>query len=182
MAQGLPHTNLAFAKANGIEIAYDTFGYQSDPPLLLIMGLGVQMIVWDEKFCKQLAARGYWVIRFDNRDVGLSTNFNKAGVPNISDVMEALSRGEALNVPYTLADMADDAVGLLDALGINSAHVVGLSMGGMIGQIMALRFPERIRSLISVMSTTGDPELPPPKPEALSGTGRSYPSGTIRLC
>jgi pimeloyl-ACP methyl ester carboxylesterase len=167
MAQDLPHTDLAFAKANGIEIAYDTFGYQSDPPLLLIMGLGVQMIVWDEKFCKQLAARGYWVIRFDNRDVGLSTNFSEAGVPNLSQLTEALSRGEALNVPYTLDDMADDALGLLDILSINSAHVVGLSMGGMIGQIMALRFPERIRTLTSVMSTTGDPNLPPPKPEAL---------------
>ncbi len=167
MARGLAHTDLAFAKANGIEIAYDTFGYQSDPPLLLIMGLGTQMILWDDQFCKQLAARSYWVIRFDNRDAGLSTNFNKAGVPNLPHLMEAQSRGDFLNVPYTLADMADDAVGLLDFLGIDSAHVVGLSMGGMIGQIMALRFPERMRSFISVMSTTGDPKLPPPKPEAL---------------
>jgi pimeloyl-ACP methyl ester carboxylesterase len=168
MPQGVPYTDLAFAKANGIEIAYDTFGHQSDPPILLIIGLGVQMILWDEKFCKQLAARGYWVIRFDNRDIGLSTILNKLGVPNISDVMKALSRGEALNVPYTLADMANDAVGLLDAIGIDSAHVVGLSMGGMIGQLMALHFPGRIRTLTSVMSTTGDPKLPPPKPEALS--------------
>jgi len=168
MTEAVPHSDLAFADTNGIELAYDTFGYRTDPPLLLITGLGVQMIVWDEKFCEKLAARGYWIIRFDNRDIGLSTNFAPAGVPNISALLEAQSRGEALNVPYTLTDMANDAMGLLDALGIDSAHVVGLSMGGMIGQIMALRFPERIRSLTSVMSTTGDPNLPPPKPEALS--------------
>jgi pimeloyl-ACP methyl ester carboxylesterase len=168
MTHGVPHSDLAFAKANGIEIAYDTFGFQSDPAVLLIMGLGVQMVVWDEKFCTQLAARGYWVIRFDNRDIGLSTNLTKAGMPDLSAVMAAQSRGEDLEIPYTLADMADDAMGLLDTLAIESAHVVGLSMGGMIGQIMALRFPTRIRSLTSIMSTTGDPRLPPPKPEALA--------------
>jgi mutator protein MutT len=168
MTQAVSYTDLAFATANGIDIAYDTFGSASDPPLLLIMGLGVQMILWDENFCRQLAARGYRVIRFDNRDVGLSTSFTGAGVPNIPAVLEAQSRGVALEVPYTLADMANDAMGVLDALAIASAHVVGLSMGGMIGQVMALRFPERVRSLTSIMSTTGDPELPPPKPEALA--------------
>jgi pimeloyl-ACP methyl ester carboxylesterase len=168
MTQAVPHSDLAFAKTNGIELAYDTFGYSSDPPLLLIIGLGVQMVVWDEKFCEQLAGRGYWVIRFDNRDVGLSTNFRKPGVPDISALLQAQSCGESLNVPYSLSDMADDAMGLLDALGIASAHVVGLSMGGMIGQIMALLFPERTKSLTSVMSTTGDPHLPPPQPEAPS--------------
>ena len=168
MTRGVPHTDLAYAKTNGIEIAYDTFGYQSDPPLLLIMGLGVQMVVWDEKFCEQLAARGYRVIRFDNRDTGLSTNLNKAGVLSISALTEAQLRGQAPDTLYTLDDMADDAMGLLDTLGIESAHVVGLSMGGMIGQIMAIRFPWRIRSLTSAMSTTGNPKLPPPKPEALS--------------
>jgi pimeloyl-ACP methyl ester carboxylesterase len=176
MTQRIPHTDLAFAKANGIEIAYDTFGDQSDPPLLLIMGLGGQMILWDEEFCKRLATRGYWVIRFDNRDVGLSTSFAAARVPSISAVVEALSHGESLDVPYTLTDMAHDAMGLLDAIGIESAHVVGLSMGGMIGQIMALRFPERVRSLTSVMSTTGDRELPQPKPEALSALFSPIPS------
>jgi len=159
---------VAFAGVNGIEIAYDTFGVPNDPPILLISGLGVQMVLWDEKFCSQLAARGYWVIRFDNRDVGLSTNLTKAGVPDIPSVSAAQSRGGPLDVPYTLADMAEDAIGLLDALAIDSAHVVGRSMGGMIGQLMAARVPARIRSLTSIMSTTGDPNLPPPKPEALA--------------
>jgi pimeloyl-ACP methyl ester carboxylesterase len=168
MKQVLPRSDLAFARTNGIEIAYDTFGHPSNPPLLLIMGLGVQMVVWDDTFCELLAARGYWVIRFDNRDVGLSTNLSRAGVPSIPEIIEAQSRREPVNVPYTLNDMADDAIGLFDALGIESAHVVGLSMGGMIGQIMALRFPGRIKTLTSVMSTTGDPNLPPPQPEALS--------------
>ena len=168
MTEGVAHSGLAIAKANGIDIAYDTFGSPTDPPLLLIMGLGVQMVVWDEKFCGQLAARGYWVIRFDNRDTGLSTNFSSAAVPNIPSLLQAQSLGEALQVPYTLDDMADDSVGLLDALSIESAHVVGLSMGGMIGQVMAFRHPERVRSFTSIMSTTGDPMLPPPKMEALA--------------
>jgi pimeloyl-ACP methyl ester carboxylesterase len=168
MAREVRHAAQAFAKANGIEIAYDAFGSQSDPAILLIMGLGVQMVVWDEDFCTRLAARGYWVIRFDNRDVGLSTRFSEMGVPNLPAIQEAQSLGRALGVPYSLEDMAGDAIGLLDALGIGSAHVVGLSMGGMIGQIMAYRFPERVRSFTSIMSTTGDPNLPPPTPEALS--------------
>jgi len=168
MTHDVPNTDEAIAKANGIEIAYDTFGYRGDPALLLITGLGVQMVIWDERFCKQLAAKGYLVIRFDNRDMGRSTKMNKAAVPSISAVMKAQLSGKPADVPYTLADMADDAMGLLDALGIESSHVVGLSMGGMIGQIMGLRFPRRIRSLTSIMSTTGDPNLPPPKPESLA--------------
>ena len=176
MTQEVPRTGLAVARVNGVEIAHDTFGYQSNAPLLLIMGLGVQMIVWDEKFCEQLAARGYWVIRFDNRDSGLSTSFVESGVPNIAALVKAQSHGEVLDVPYTLDDMANDAMGLLDSLGIESAHVVGLSMGGMIGQIMALRFPARIRSLTSVMSTTGNSKLPPPNPEVLSVLVAPIPS------
>ena len=168
MTQMVLHTDTAFAGVNGIEIAYDTFGASSDPMILLIAGLGVQMIIWDEKFCEQLAAEGYRVVRFDNRDIGLSTNFATAGVPDLQGVMEARSRGESPNVPYTLVDMAEDGIGLLDALGVESAHVVGMSMGGMIGQLMALRFSDRVRSLTSMMSTTGDPKLPPARPEAMS--------------
>lgn len=154
----------AAAKANGIELCYDTFGDRDTPALLLIMGLACQMIAWDDEFCAQLAARGYRVIRFDNRDIGLSTKFGHAGVPNLFDLM----LGRPIEVPYLLRDMAADAVGLLDALGIDSAHVAGVSMGGAIGQEMAIGHPKRLRTLTSIMSTTGDPGLPPPKPEAVA--------------
>lgn len=167
MTQRVPHSDPASVEANGIEIVYDTFGEASAaPPMLLIMGLGAQMIAWDEEFCAALAARGYWVIRFDNRDVGLSTRFDEAGVPDIPALMQAAAQGEAIQAPYTLRDMADDAVGLLDALGIESAHVVGISMGGGIAQEMTIHHPDRVRTLTSIMSSTGDPQLPPPKPEA----------------
>jgi pimeloyl-ACP methyl ester carboxylesterase len=156
------HTDPATARANGIEIVYDTFGEASAPALLLVGGLGQQMIGWEEEFCAQLAERGYRVIRFDNRDVGLSTHFDEAGVPDILAAMQ----GQAIQAPYTLRDMADDAVGLLDALDIESAHVVGASMGGMISQVMAIDHPQRVSTLTSIMSTTGDPSLPPPTPEA----------------
>lgn len=168
MSHRVPHSGPAVAKANGIEIVYDTFGEVSDPPLLLIMGLGQPMIAWDEEFCAAFAAQGYWVIRFDNRDVGLSTQFDGAGVPNLSALMQATAQGHAAQAPYMLADMAGDAVGLLDALGIESAHVVGVSMGGMIAQEMAIHHPARVRTLTSIMSTTSDPALPPPTPEAMA--------------
>jgi pimeloyl-ACP methyl ester carboxylesterase len=135
--------------------------------MLLIMGLGCQMINWREEFCSHLAARGYWVIRFDNRDVGLSTRLDETGVPNITALTEALERGEAVQVPYLIRDMADDAVGLLDALEIESAHVVGLSMGGNIAQMMAIHHPDRVSTLTSIMSSTREPGLPPPTEEAL---------------
>jgi len=167
MTQDVPHSNPASVQANGIELVYDTFGQPSAPPLLLIMGLGGQMIAWDDEFCAQLAARGYWVIRFDNRDVGLSTKFDQAGVPDMAALAWARAQGEAIQAPYTLADMADDAAGLLDALGAGSAHVVGVSMGGMIAQAMAIRHPDRVRTLTSIMSSTGNPDLPPPAAEAL---------------
>jgi pimeloyl-ACP methyl ester carboxylesterase len=155
------------AKVNGIELAYDTFGDPLATPMLLVMGLGAQMIAWDEEFCQQLADRGYWVIRFDNRDVGLSTRLDEAGVPDIQALMTVMVGGAPGEAPYQLLDMAKDAVGLLDALGIDSAHVIGASMGGMIAQEMAIHFPERVRTLTSVMSNTGDPEADPPSPEAL---------------
>lgn len=131
--------------ANGIQIEYDTFGDPSSPPLLLIMGAGAQMIMWEEEWCGLLASQGFYVIRFDNRDVGLSSKFD--------------------DIPYTLDDMADDAVGLLDALNIEKAHIVGASMGGMIAQTIAIHYPSRVWSLVSMVSTTGDPALPQGKPE-----------------
>jgi pimeloyl-ACP methyl ester carboxylesterase len=144
------------ASANGIEIAYDTFGAPEGRPLLLIMGLGSQMIHWDEEFCALLADGGHHVIRFDNRDVGESTHFHDAGAPAFG--------GDA---PYLLGDMADDAAGLLDALGLGSAHVVGVSMGGMIAQAMAIRHPDRVRSLTSIMSTPS-PQAAPPTEAAMA--------------
>jgi pimeloyl-ACP methyl ester carboxylesterase len=162
------HSEPAVAITNGIEIVYDTFGNPSDPPILLVMGIGCQMIDWKEDFCFKLASHGYRVIRYDNRDVGLSTKFDDAGVPNMLEMFLAATRGEQIDAAYTLRDMADDGVGLLDALEIEKAHVVGVSMGGMIVQSMAIHHPTRLASMISIMSTTGEPDLPPPTPEALA--------------
>lgn len=164
----IAHSEEKIVKANDIEIAYDTFGESPDPPLLLIMGLSSQMIYWDEAFCQELASRGYWVIRFDNRDVGLSTKLEKAGVPDLMQLLMKVQQGEAVEAPYTLLDMAADAIGLLDALEIDTAHIVGASMGGMIAQSIAINYPERIRTLTSIMSSTNHPDLPQPSPEAIS--------------
>jgi len=162
------HTEEAFVEANGIQLCYDTFGSKSDTPLLLIMGLGGQMIGWPDEFCAQLAEKGFWVIRFDNRDVGRSTRFDEAGVPNVLEIMMALGVGKTPSAPYLLKDMAADAVGLLDALDIEKAHIVGASMGGMIVQELLIHYPERILTATSIMSTTGDPSLPQAKPEAMA--------------
>jgi pimeloyl-ACP methyl ester carboxylesterase len=135
-----------------IELAYETFGDPGDTPLLLISGLGSQMISYADELCADLAAQGLFVIRFDNRDVGLSTHLHSAGLPALGDVR----RGDRSSVHYELADMAGDAAGLVQALGLDSVHVVGVSMGGMIAQRVAITYPERVRSLTSIMSTTGD--------------------------
>ena len=153
---------------NGINIAYDEVGDAKAPVILLIMGLGTQMIAWPETFCLALARRGFRVVRFDNRDIGLSTKFET--VPPI-DLAAAFARAMAkksVDAPYTVDDMAADAIGLMDALGIGNAHVVGASMGGMIAQIVAARYANRTRSLTSIMSSSGEPGLPPGKPEAIS--------------
>lgn len=157
--------------ANGIQIEYDTFGDRSSPALLLIMGGGSQMIYWEAEFCELLAKKGCFVIRFDNRDIGLSTKFEEAGIP---DMMAAM-KGEPVIPAYTLEDMADDAVGLLDALGIEKAHVCGASVGGMIAQVISYRHPERVLSLTSIMSSTGNPELPQIKPEILAEVYKPVP-------
>jgi pimeloyl-ACP methyl ester carboxylesterase len=139
------------APVNGIEIAYQEVGDPDAAPLLLVMGLGTQMLGWDEEFCALLAERGFRVVRFDNRDIGHSTMIESGGVPNRLDLFTG-RRGSAA---YLLSDMAGDTTGLMDHLGIESAHVVGASMGGMIGQTLAIEHPERVRSLVSIMSTTG---------------------------
>lgn len=146
--------------ANGIEIEYDTFGDPKAAPLLLIMGLGAQMISWEEAFCSQLADRGFHVIRFDNRDSGLSTKMESAGVP---DMLAAL--GGNPTPAYQLDDLADDAVGLLDALGIRAAHIVGASMGGFIAQLVAINHPNRVLSLTSIMSGPGGRDGVAPEPD-----------------
>jgi pimeloyl-ACP methyl ester carboxylesterase len=168
LTQHKPRSNPSVAKINGIEIAYETFGNPSASPLLLIMGLGNQMVFWDEEFCRQLAVRGYWVIRFDNRDCGLSTWLDAAGIPDIFAMKQLIAQRKTAPAPYSLRDMADDAIGLLNALNIESAHIVGRSMGSMIGQLMAIHHPERIKTLTSMMSSTGDRGLPPPEPDVLS--------------
>lgn len=150
------------AAANGIHIEYETFGDSAARPFLLIGGLADQLIHWDNELCRDLSERGHYVIRFDSRDAGLSTKFDQAGVPDLG----ALARGEKEPL-YTLEDMADDAVGLLDALDVRKAHICGASMGGMIAQTIAIRHPSRILSLISIYSTTGNRDLPPPKPEMM---------------
>jgi pimeloyl-ACP methyl ester carboxylesterase len=155
------------AQAHGIRIEYETFGSAAGRPLLLIMGLGGQMIHWDDGLCRDLADSGNYVIRYDNRDVGLSSKCEDAGVPDLMKTFEKLMRKEAVSPPYTLDDMAEDGVGLLNALGIQRAHICGMSMGGMIAQTIAIRHPSRVLSLICIYSTTGNPRLPQPKPEVI---------------
>ena len=147
-----------------IAIAYETFGDAADPPVLLIMGLGGQLLSWPEDFCRQLVDRGLFVVRFDNRDVGLSTHLPDLPQPDVA----AIQNGDLGTVPYTLSDMASDAASLIQALGIGSAHAVGLSLGGMIAQILAIEHPDRVRSLTSIMSTTGDPRVGQATEEALA--------------
>ena len=154
--------------SNGIEIVYEAFGRDSDPVLLLIMGLGTQLTGWPDDFCTDLAGRGFRVIRFDNRDIGLSTKMEGAGDYDSPRAAFAKSLlGMRVRAPYKLADMARDAVGLMDALGVGPAHVVGASMGGMIAQIMAAEHASRVASLTSIMSTSGARGLPQGRPGVL---------------
>jgi pimeloyl-ACP methyl ester carboxylesterase len=147
-----------------INIAYECFGDKGAPPVLLIMGLGGQMIGWSEGFCNELVNRRLWVIRFDNRDVGLSSHLASAPIPDF----KAALGGDTSSAAYNLSDMAADAIGLLDVLGIERAHIVGASMGGFIAQTMAIEYPERVRSLTSIMATTGDKSVGQPDPEVIS--------------
>ena len=159
------------AKANGVELEYETFGDPSARPLLLIMGLGAQMISWHDDFCAQLAERGFHVIRYDNRDSGLSTWMEDAGHPDLASAF----MGEP-HPAYELDDLADDAVGLLEALGIGAAHIVGASMGGFIAQLVAINHPDRVLSLTSIMSGPGGVDAIAPKPEGAAILMVSPPS------
>lgn len=151
-------------QANGIEMAYATVGDEAGTPLLLIAGLGVQLVGWDDGFVQGLADRGYRVIVYDNRDVGLSTHLHAAPRPNVSAALD----GDAASASYLLGDMADDAAGLIDALSLDAVDVVGVSMGGMIAQGLAIRHPRRVRSLTLIMSTTGAPGVGESSPAALA--------------
>jgi pimeloyl-ACP methyl ester carboxylesterase len=152
-----------FADVGEVTLCYETFGEASDPPLLLIMGLAGQMILWEDEFCELLAAHGRWVIRFDNRDVGRSTILRDKPVPTRVQLATRSRRAAS----YTLEQMADDAKGLLDVLQIERAEVVGASMGGMIAQLVAIRHPDRVSSLVSIMSTTGNRRVGQPHPRML---------------
>lgn len=153
--------------ANGIQIEYETHGDPGNPPLLLIMGLGAQLTLWPIELVEALVERGYHVIRYDNRDIGLSEKFDGTTIQDIRWIAAKRLIGLRSRLPYRLTDMADDAAALLTALGIDSAHIAGASMGGMIAQLLAIHHPARVRSLTSIMSTTGNPRLPFPRPEAL---------------
>ncbi len=152
----------AVVPANGIRIAYETFGERGGRPLVMVMGLGASMLMWHPDLCAMLAGRGFFVIRFDNRDIGRSSHLRDAPP---ADVMAAVTRGDTSSASYSLDDMAEDAFGLLDALDLPAAHVLGASLGGMIAQVMATRKPERVLSLTSIMSTPA-PALTRPTPAA----------------
>ena len=154
-------------RANGIDIAYESLGRESEPTILLIHGLATPLTGWPDSFCEGLVRRGFRVVRFDNRDIGRSTFFPELGSPDVGGLMATAQSGGRAVPPYPLDAMAADAVGLMDALGIPCAHVVGASMGGMIAQLVALGHPGRTASLVSIMSSTGRPGLPPGKPEAM---------------
>jgi pimeloyl-ACP methyl ester carboxylesterase len=147
---------------NNLHINYDSFGDTSHPAILLIMGLATQMIYWDEQFCKLLASQGYWIIRFDNRDNGKSTWLDSLPAPSSVALLTNAVFKRPLGAAYLLSDMMKDTLGLLDVLHIESAHIIGASMGGMIAQELAINHPQRVKSLTSIMSTTGDKKLPKP--------------------
>jgi pimeloyl-ACP methyl ester carboxylesterase len=158
----IAHQPPQIARANGIDICYEIFGEANAEPMLLIMGLGAQMVLWDDEFCQRLAARGFCVIRFDNRDIGQSSKLTGGKRLTPLELLKLRLFRIPVTAPYKLRDMAEDTIALIDQLGIRSAHLVGASMGGMIAQEIAITFPERVRSLTSIMSTTGNPKVPPP--------------------
>ncbi|MFJ7664951.1 alpha/beta fold hydrolase [Lysinibacillus sp. NPDC097162] len=163
-------------KVNDVELAYDSFGNENDEAVILIAGLGTQMIRWTDSFCRILAARGFRVIRFDNRDVGCSTHFSHYPTLNFDALATALMSGQRPDIPYTLDDMSNDAIGLLDALSIDCAHFVGRSMGGMIAQIAASEYPKRVLSLTSIMSSSGNPALPQTAPDVMAMMTKPAPN------
>ncbi|PJI10220.1 MULTISPECIES: alpha/beta fold hydrolase [Clostridium] len=168
---------MSLVKANEIQIEYEIFGKNTNPTIVLIAGNGAQLNFWELDFCEMLAQNNLQVIRFDNRDAGLSTKFDAAGIPDMSKIYQAAKDGKPIKTAYTLEDMSDDVVGLLDTLGIKKAHICGASMGGTIAQVFAYRHPSRICSLISIMSSTGNPNNPQISPETLKIVTATPPNG-----
>lgn len=168
-------------QANGLTLEYDVTGPADGEPVLLIMGLGGQMTRWAPAFLETLAARGCRVIRFDNRDVGLSSKLEAAGPPDLPGIFKTMQEGRKPTAAYDLSDMAADAVGLLDALGIARAHIVGASLGGMIAQLVAADYPERTLSLTSIMSSSGNRSLPPATPAAIAVLNDRGPDPLVDL-
>jgi pimeloyl-ACP methyl ester carboxylesterase len=159
------------ARVNGdVELEYESFGASGDPLVVLVAGFALQMLVWEAAFCEQLAARGFRVVRFDNRDIGLSTRLEALGTPELLAIMRGVGQ------KYRLDDLADDTAGLITALGAERAHVVGMSMGGMIAQLVAIRHPDKVLSLCSIMSNTGDGENGMPLPHAMQALFSPVPS------
>jgi pimeloyl-ACP methyl ester carboxylesterase len=175
MSIGRDENQVTAVRVNAINIEYEAIGPRDGAPVLLIMGLGMQLTAWPDEFCRDMASRGFRVIRFDNRDAGLSTEMPSLGFLATTALLAGASLRMPVKPPYCLADMARDAVGLMDALGIRSAHIVGASMGGMIAQIVAAEYPQRVKSLVSMMSTSGDPTLPGPAPRVLQALLRRRP-------
>ena len=158
----IPHQPEQLIDSNGIQLNYDSYGNQNDPVILLIMGLATQMIYWDEGFCRMLAAQGFWVIRFDNRDIGKSTWLKDMPKPSTLNLAANILFNRSVGAAYVLDDMVADTVGLMDQLGVKQVNLVGASMGGMIAQALAIKAPHRVISLTSIMSTTGNRSLPKP--------------------
>lgn len=178
------------ATSNGVRLYYETFGDRNARPLVLVIGLATPMVAWPEPFCRQLADAGHYVVRFDNRDCGRSQKMDDMEIPDLQKLLGRKTMRQPLAVPYTLRDMADDTMGLLDALGLSAVHLCGMSMGGMIAQIIALEHPERVKSLIPFMSTTGEPDLSHSTPaarEAMMGmpptdSRTAYQGYLVELC
>ncbi len=163
---------MPFAQANGLDICYESFGAEDAPAVMLIMGLGAQLISWPDEFVKRLVKAGYRVVRFDNRDIGLSTKCDDGQDWTVyKRTFVSSFLGRTVPSPYSLQDMADDTVGLMDALGIAKAHIVGASMGGMIAQLVAASHPSRALSLVSIMSSSGSRRVPLGKLKCILGWG-----------
>jgi pimeloyl-ACP methyl ester carboxylesterase len=167
-------------QANGISLEYSEQGRPDDPVIVLVMGLGTQMVAWPDSLSNGLASLGFRVVLFDNRDVGLSSDTGSQSIDELTGMVQRVLMGAKTKPPYTLDDMAADTVGLMDALSISRAHIVGISMGGMISQLVAAQCPERVESLTLIMTSSGNPELPPGKPEALAALFSPRPGGNDR--